>query len=99
MMNYLRYIEHTEETLQFYIWYQGYVRKFDMLSDAEKALSPPWEPKIAVKMPCGDKPVSSHSSAPSKSATVSEVSLRDEKGITVSFQISSGEIKLEPCTY
>lgn len=41
-MNYLRYIEHAAENLQFFLWYRNYVRKFDQLPQSERALSPEW---------------------------------------------------------
>lgn len=41
-MNYLKYIEHDAENLQFYLWIRSYSQRFANLSDAEQALSPPW---------------------------------------------------------
>ncbi|KAF7874126.1 hypothetical protein EAF04_002798 [Stromatinia cepivora] len=41
-MDYLVYIEHDAENLQFYLWYKDYVRRFEALSDREKQLSPEW---------------------------------------------------------
>ncbi|KAI4725982.1 hypothetical protein E4T49_06253 [Aureobasidium sp. EXF-10728] len=41
-MNYLKYIEHSAENLQFYLWYRDYVERFDKLPASEKALSPEW---------------------------------------------------------
>jgi len=41
-MNYLKYIEHSAENLQFYLWYRSYVERFDKLPASEKALSPEW---------------------------------------------------------
>lgn len=41
-MNYLRYIEHSAENLQFYLWYRSYVERFDKLPASEQALSPEW---------------------------------------------------------
>ena len=39
-MDYLVYIEHNAENLQFYLWYKDYVRRFGTLSGNEKKLSP-----------------------------------------------------------
>lgn len=41
-MNYLRYIEHSAENLQFYLWYRSYCERFEKLPASEKALSPEW---------------------------------------------------------
>ena len=41
-MNYLIYIEHAAENLQFFLWYQGYVKRFDALPANEQALAPLW---------------------------------------------------------
>ncbi|KAI9656676.1 MAG: hypothetical protein M1831_004586 [Alyxoria varia] len=41
-MNYLRYIEHDAENLQFFLWARSYIKKFDSLPEGEKKLSPVW---------------------------------------------------------
>lgn len=41
-MNYLKYIEHSSENLQFFLWYRSYVERFANLPDSEKVLSPEW---------------------------------------------------------
>ena len=41
-MNYLIYIEHSAENLQFFLWYKDYVKRFNNLPDNEKALAPTW---------------------------------------------------------
>ena len=41
-MNYLIYIEHAAENLQFFLWYRDYVKRFDALPANEKALAPVW---------------------------------------------------------
>ncbi|KAI1423435.1 hypothetical protein F5Y12DRAFT_716388 [Xylaria sp. FL1777] len=41
-MNYLIYIEHSAENLQFFLWYRDYVKRFDAAPDSETALSPEW---------------------------------------------------------
>ncbi|CAF9912467.1 MAG: hypothetical protein HETSPECPRED_000946 [Heterodermia speciosa] len=41
-MNYLIYIEHAAENLQFFLWYRDYVKRFDALASGEKALAPVW---------------------------------------------------------
>lgn len=41
-MNYLTYIEHAPENLQFFLWLKQYKEKFEQLPESEKALSKPW---------------------------------------------------------
>lgn len=43
-MNYLIYIEHSAENLQFFLWYKDYIKRFNNLPDNEKALAPVWTP-------------------------------------------------------
>lgn len=41
-MNYLKYIEHDAENLQFFLWARAYVKKFADLPESERKLSPEW---------------------------------------------------------
>ena len=41
-MNYLIYIEHAAENLQFYIWYLDYSQRFKDAATSDLALSPEW---------------------------------------------------------
>ena len=41
-MNYLIYVEHSAENLQFYLWYKDYANRFRDASTADIALSPEW---------------------------------------------------------
>lgn len=41
-MNYLMYIEHAAENLQFFLWYQDYVKRFSELPPHERALATEW---------------------------------------------------------
>lgn len=43
-MDYLVYVAHDAENLQFYLWLEDYKKRFDALSEREKALSPEWNP-------------------------------------------------------
>lgn len=43
-MDYLIYIEHNAENLQFYLWYIDYERRWNELPAKEQALSPKWQP-------------------------------------------------------
>jgi hypothetical protein len=40
-MDYLFYIEHNAENLQFFLWYKDYCQRFEALPEREKSLSPP----------------------------------------------------------
>lgn len=46
-MDFLVYIELSAENLQFYLWYQGYVKRFAQLPESEKALVPEWNADAA----------------------------------------------------
>ena len=39
-MNYLIYIEHAAENLQFFLWYRDYVKRFMALPETQRALAP-----------------------------------------------------------
>ncbi|KAI1092897.1 hypothetical protein F5B19DRAFT_452189 [Rostrohypoxylon terebratum] len=41
-MNYLIYIEHAAENLQFFLWYRDYAKRFNELNNSEAQLSPEW---------------------------------------------------------
>jgi hypothetical protein len=43
-MDYLVYIEHNAENLQFFLWYRDYERRFNALPEKERALSQEWVP-------------------------------------------------------
>ncbi|KAK4450542.1 hypothetical protein QBC34DRAFT_402836 [Podospora aff. communis PSN243] len=50
-MDYLVYVQHQAEDLQFYLWYINYIPRWKALSARQKALSPAWEPGKAIKGP------------------------------------------------
>jgi hypothetical protein len=41
-MNYLRYIEHSAENLQFYLWFKDFEARWEKLPESEKALAQSW---------------------------------------------------------
>lgn len=41
-MNYLLYIEHSAENLQFFLWLRNYTARFNDAKTADMALAPPW---------------------------------------------------------
>ena len=46
-MNYLVYIEHAAENLQFFLWYRDYSKRFSELPSKEAALAPTWSAEQA----------------------------------------------------
>lgn len=46
-MDFLVYIEHDAENLQFYLWYKDYVKRFFQLPESEQALAPEFTPEQA----------------------------------------------------
>ena len=53
-MKYLLYIEHSAENLQFYLWYQDYVKRFEATPASDIKLAPEWtremETAVAAKL-------------------------------------------------
>lgn len=43
-MDYLVYVEHSAENLQFYLWYKDYERRWNALPASQRALSPEVRP-------------------------------------------------------
>lgn len=41
-MNYLKYIEHSAENLQFFLWYRDYSSRWQTLKESETSLAPIW---------------------------------------------------------
>ena len=44
-MDYLVYVEHKAEYLQFFMWYCDYLERWTMLPPQEKALAPKYDPE------------------------------------------------------
>lgn len=56
-MNYLRYIEHSAENLQFFLWFRDYSARWAQLPASEKALSPEWSREQAETAFAANAPV------------------------------------------
>lgn len=41
-MNYLVYVEHSAENLQFFLWYRSFAARFSSANKADLALAPEW---------------------------------------------------------
>ena len=84
-MDYLVYISHDAENLQFYLWLQDYTKRFDALPMSEKSRSPNWlvndtPPNLrrAPKSEPSSKSLSTDASLRKDSAShVSEVEIDD----------------------
>ncbi|CAI4217278.1 unnamed protein product [Parascedosporium putredinis] len=53
-MDYLVYVEYEAETLQFFLWYCDYIKRWMELSPKQKSMAPKWDPE-------NKRPVTSHS--------------------------------------
>lgn len=70
-MNYLIYIEHAAENLQFWLWYRNYAERFAELPANERNLAPEWTVEqaeaealaIQNSAPTGAKNISSETAA------------------------------------
>lgn len=49
-MNYLLYVEYAAENLQFYLWHQDYVERFNAAPTSDIALSPEWTPAMEAEV-------------------------------------------------
>ena len=47
-MDYLVYVAHDAETLQFYLWLKDYTKRFNALRKEEQALSSEWQQTAAM---------------------------------------------------
>ena len=80
-MNYLVYVAHNAENLQFYLWLRDYTRRYNALRKEEKALSPEWKPTDPKFAPVESDPLSPTTRL--KSPVVSKQSVDFEKQPTV----------------
>lgn len=49
-MNYLLYVEHSAENLQFYMWHQNYVQRFNKAPESDRKLAPEWTAAMEDEM-------------------------------------------------
>ncbi|OJD35255.1 regulator of g protein signaling superfamily [Diplodia corticola] len=75
-LNYLKYIELSAENLQFYLWFHDYVKRFEALSQSEKALSPEWTSEQAESEAHAAKP-SNRKSSPGTAAVFKGTTFSD----------------------
>lgn len=75
-LHYLRYIEHSPEHLEFYLWHDEYTKKFEALSAEEQARSPAW---IFNQNATSAKDYGSAVTTPRSISTVSRTSSFDDK--------------------
>ncbi|ODH44930.1 hypothetical protein ACO22_00553 [Paracoccidioides brasiliensis] len=48
-MNYLIYVERNAENLQFFLWHRDYARRFYLIAESQRQLSPEWTGKKSPK--------------------------------------------------
>ena len=85
-MNYLIYVAHDAENLQFYLWLRSYKAKFERLRQYEKTMSPPWlsetpqveQPKSPPPMPSPDI---SDANSPRKMLSIETMRFSEESSI------------------
>ena len=82
-MDYLCYVEHQAEPLQFFLWYCDYIQRWSQLLPRQKASSPRWEPDKAAE-PASRFITYSHKRARSDkmSKIISIMERQSEVGIT-----------------
>ena len=80
-MNYLIYIEHDAENLQFYLWFQDYSARFEKLPASEKVLSPAWNQSQANSEAAGNSPTKRSSTRvnPQAAAVLKDTDFADGK--------------------
>ncbi|KAL8858743.1 MAG: hypothetical protein Q9178_004660 [Gyalolechia marmorata] len=70
-MDYLVYVSHDAENLQFWIWLQAYANRFYAIPPIEQALSPPWTAADRVQ-PTGNEPSQQPRTADKSKSMLSE---------------------------
>lgn len=80
-MDYLVYVAHDAETLQFYLWLQDYTKRYNALRKEEQALSPEWRQQAAMTEAKERKPRN-------KASVASLGDFDPEKGNTKSMRMS-----------
>lgn len=79
-MDYLVYIEHNAENLQFFLWYRDYERRFYDLPEKERALSPEWIPETKEVPNLAKDPEKEATKAKRNTATALKEEGYDSKG-------------------
>ncbi|EMC94694.1 hypothetical protein BAUCODRAFT_556835 [Baudoinia panamericana UAMH 10762] len=79
-MNYLKYIEHSAENLQFFLWYRDYCARWEKLPESQKVLSSVWSVQQAESDASGNatrqKRLEPHIAAVLKDTEFADGSLR-----------------------
>ena len=70
-MDYLVYVSHDAENLQFWLWLQDYTKRFFAAPKSEQALSPPWY-QVEAPQPMRSDPNEPPRTSDKKAAAVSE---------------------------
>ncbi|KAI4138417.1 MAG: hypothetical protein L6R39_006798 [Caloplaca ligustica] len=70
-MDYMVYVSHDAENLQFWLWLQAYTKRFYAISPSDQALSPPWSATEGLQ-PTGNDP-----NQPPRTADKSKVAVNE----------------------
>lgn len=81
-MNYLKYIEHAAENLQFFLWYRDYTARFANLPESERVLSPEWTPAQAEAAAASAKQARSKKSNGQSSSIFKNTDFADSNATT-----------------
>lgn len=98
-MDYLVYVSHDAENLQFYLWLQDYTKRFYAAPRSEQVLSPPWFDAEAAAQPSsynptdGDKPPRT---ADKSRVDLAEYEIKYEIAVAAAAAASGGEHQHPP---
>lgn len=81
-MNYLKYIEHAAENLQFFLWYRDYTARFANLPESERVLSPEWTQAQADAEAAAAKQARARKSNPQSSSLLKSTDFADVNAIS-----------------
>lgn len=76
-MNYLKYIEHSAENLQFFLWFRDYSTRWEQLPARDKALAPEWTQAQAEAETAAHQPTRPQKANPQVTAILQETDFAD----------------------
>lgn len=82
-MNYLKYIEHAAENLQFFLWYRNYAERWEKLRDSEKTLAPEWTAALSDADIYGGSPARPKRVPPQIAEVLKNTDFADKPKVTV----------------
>lgn len=79
-MNYLKYIEHAAENLQFWLWHRDYAKRFTELPANEQCLAPEWTVEQAEAETANPNPPAPKKISPETAAVLAGTDFALRKG-------------------